>query len=770
MREMDGMDIKEHLPIGFFETVRSTNWIERRDMLSALIDNLSHYPRIDPKIKYNEILAELKMVGNFECLILIISKDSNIVVVILALRALTAFVKGLRKNFVKYIPMVLLHVLEKFKEKKPSVKEAVVDCLSLIAEYCDTTMLSSPICEALEKATNPTVKANIDQWIYYILCQYQRSAVPITFIRSIAPYLVKHSKDSDPDVRERSCMVFGAILRLVEEKVTASIADDVFGDKTKSKKIIEYSEKAEKDFEKYRQARIGTDIALESCALSGNMECHKEAAGGLVQADTAISSWELLTETKISDKIPHDIQLKLASREWIDRKATLEMLYNILENNPRLCPDEDHSELIGILCKILEKDTNINVAAVAAKCITGFANGLRYKFAVFIPKIYVSVFEKFKEKKLILRQPLIVLCDVLALLTPLSTYIEVVRIALQKPNPQIKTQTALFLSRLLRQHNVHTLPLDCITQKLGPALTKLSFDADPDSREASFVAVGAIMRIVGENVVNDCCSEIMHDINKSTKVRQNCESLIREFGLNASASILKLHQRTCSTVVPSKVGSHKSLNADARMIFQDLNLHQLKLKRFLCDIGFGRSSNFRAELNIETFQDTKCNIKTTKKVRSVISKSKFNSIQVQETNATKNREKNSSSEKDIFFDASEEVDVLSGSSSDPDNSLGRNETYIVDERERGRQCLDFGAAQTICFSTFYWECFHVLSTSGTAITEESVPLQSVSREIKQSGTANVRIPSDRSGGSRLPTLTLRGTSGSRIPIPVYKRT
>ncbi|EJW86913.1 hypothetical protein WUBG_02174 [Wuchereria bancrofti] len=719
MREMDGMDIKEHLPIGFFETVRSTNWIERRDMLSALIDNLSHYPRIDPKIKYNEILAELKM---------IISKDSNIVVVILALRALTAFVKGLRKNFVKYIPMVLLHVLEKFKEKKPSVKEAVVDCLSLIAEYCDTTMLSSPICEALEKATNPTVKANIDQWIYYILCQYQRSAVPITFIRSIAPYLVKHSKDSDPDVRERSCMVFGAILRLVEEKVTASIADDVFGDKTKSKKIIEYSEKAEKDFEKYRQARIGTDIALESCALSGNMECHKEAAGGLVQADTAISSWELLTETKISDKIPHDIQLKLASREWIDRKATLEMLYNILENNPRLCPDEDHSELIGILCKILEKDTNINVAAVAAKCITGFANGLRYKFAVFIPKIYVSVFEKFKEKKLILRQPLIVLCDVLALLTPLSTYIEVVRIALQKPNPQIKTQTALFLSRLLRQHNVHTLPLDCITQKLGPALTKLSFDADPDSREASFVAVGAIMRIVGENVVNDCCSEIMHDINKSTKVRQNCESLIREFGLNASASILKLHQRTCSTVVPSKVGSHKSLNADARM-------------------------------------DTKCNIKTTKKVRSVISKSKFNSatvpairiqsahsavstasvevkcIQVQETNATKNREKNSSSEKDIFFDASEEVDVLSGSSSDPDNSLGRNETYIVDERERG-----------------------------TAITEESVPLQSVSREIKQSGTANVRIPSDRSGGSRLPTLTLRGTSGSRIPIPVYKRT
>lgn len=60
-------------------------------------------------------------------------------------------------------------------------------------------------------------------------------------------------------------MVFGAILRLVEEKVMASISDGAFCDKTKSKKIIEYLEKAEKDFEVYKQAQIETDIALESC-------------------------------------------------------------------------------------------------------------------------------------------------------------------------------------------------------------------------------------------------------------------------------------------------------------------------------------------------------------------------------------------------------------------------------------------------------------------------------------------------------------------------
>lgn len=52
----------------------------------------------------------------------------------------------------------------------------------------------------------------------------------------------------------------------------------------------------------------------------------------------------------------------------------------------------------------------------------------------------------------------------------------------------------------------------------GFLCVKLSFDADPDTREASLVAVGAIMKIAGENIVNECCGNIMEDVNKSTKV------------------------------------------------------------------------------------------------------------------------------------------------------------------------------------------------------------------------------------------------------------
>lgn len=60
---------------------------------------------------------------------------------------------------------------------------------------------------------------------------------------------------------------------------------------------------------------------------------------------------------------------------------------------------------------MLDKDANINVTALAAKCLTGFASGLRSKFAVFARDVVPVIFEKFKEKKPLLRDNLIECID-----------------------------------------------------------------------------------------------------------------------------------------------------------------------------------------------------------------------------------------------------------------------------------------------------------------------------------------------------------------------
>jgi cytoskeleton-associated protein 5 len=60
---------------------------------------------------------------------------------------------------------------------------------------------------------------------------------------------------------------------------------------------------------------------------------------------------------------------------------------------------------------MLGSDANINCAAQAAKCLTGFAKGLRTKFAHNALTVAPVVFEKFREKKATLKDPLVELID-----------------------------------------------------------------------------------------------------------------------------------------------------------------------------------------------------------------------------------------------------------------------------------------------------------------------------------------------------------------------
>lgn len=64
-----------------------------------------------------------------------------------------------------------------------------------------------------------------------------------------------------------------------------------------------------------------------------------------------------------------------------------------------------------IIFQVLKSDANINCASVAAKCLTGLAKGLKTKFGSYSTSIAPVIFDKFKEKKPILRDPLIDLID-----------------------------------------------------------------------------------------------------------------------------------------------------------------------------------------------------------------------------------------------------------------------------------------------------------------------------------------------------------------------
>lgn len=76
------------------------------------------------------------------------------------------------------------------------------------------------------------------------------------------------------------------------------------------------------------------------------------------------------------------------SKQWKERKEAVDKLLEALQKNERLeAKSEKMNIVFDILGRIVEKDANINVAAVAVKCIALSAVQLRFSFAPYTQKV-----------------------------------------------------------------------------------------------------------------------------------------------------------------------------------------------------------------------------------------------------------------------------------------------------------------------------------------------------------------------------------------------
>ena len=62
----------------------------------------------------------------------IISKDANVIVVVLAAKCIGLLATGLRKKFSQYSSMITTPILEKFKEKKANVVAALREAIDAV--------------------------------------------------------------------------------------------------------------------------------------------------------------------------------------------------------------------------------------------------------------------------------------------------------------------------------------------------------------------------------------------------------------------------------------------------------------------------------------------------------------------------------------------------------------------------------------------------------------------------------------------------------------
>ncbi|PAV85409.1 hypothetical protein WR25_01466 isoform A [Diploscapter pachys] len=277
-----------------------------------------------------------------------------------------------------------------------------------------------------------------------------------------------------------------------------------------------------------------------------------------------MDEFDFLEEVDVLAKLPADFETNVAAAKWTDRRDALQALLDLLTAHKKLSTKANYGEIVAQLKKVLEKDANVMVAALAAKCLKCIAEGLRKKFSPHAPTILPTIFEKFKEKKPTLRDPLVECIDAVAATISLESMQDDVLAALEKPNPSIKVQTDLFLYRTFLKLNAQTMPKKTL-KAIAPLLVKHSMESDPEVRDACYAALGSAMRVIGEKPMNSLIADIVEDKLKMTKIKEYCQKAIDEAGPEASTQPAVPEPKPATPAKqdkpPAKTGSRSSSRA-----------------------------------------------------------------------------------------------------------------------------------------------------------------------------------------------------------------
>ncbi|KAK6736923.1 hypothetical protein RB195_019549 [Necator americanus] len=520
----DEVDILVKLPPNFDELRESKKWQERKEALDSLVALLEANIRLSTKASYGEILGNLQTM---------LAKDANINVCALTAKCIKCFATGLRSKFAPYAQSIIPIVFEKLKEKKPLLKDPLVECADAIAATVTSLeVIMEEIVTSMGKQ-NPQIKQQVDNFLFRQLNIVSSDKAPKKLIKAVVPILIKHSGDADHDVREASLGAFGAIQRLLGERNLRSMLGDLSNDEAKMKRITEFAEKSALAFAETQRkpstAKSGVQGAPDTAPLSSEAAPSSSTSANVVAAVQEADPWDFLDPVDVLAKLPADFSTNIESKKWTERRDALQAFLDLLSANPKLDPKASYGEHIALLKRIIEKDANINVAALAAKCMKGIAEGLRKKFAPHAPTVVPAVFDKFKEKKPLLRDPLVECIDAIAATTTLEAMAEDIIAALEKQNPNIKIQTDLFLYRVFKLLNNQTMPKKTL-KSIAPLLIKHTGDSDAEVRDASYAALGSAMRAVGEKASLPLLSEILEDKLKMGKIREFYQKACEEAG------------------------------------------------------------------------------------------------------------------------------------------------------------------------------------------------------------------------------------------------
>ncbi|KAL8779501.1 MAG: hypothetical protein Q9213_006913 [Squamulea squamosa] len=223
------VDVLKKVPADFGESMASSKWKDRKDALDALFAVVN-----TDRIKdgsFDDIIGALAKS----------MKDANIAVVTVAANCIECLAKGLRHGFAKYRSRIMPAIMERLKEKKQSVADALGAALDAVFASTGLSECLEDILEFL-KNKNPQVKSETLKFLIRCL-KTTKEAPSKPEVKLIAESATKLLTESVEATRAAGAEALGTLMKIMGERPMGPYMEGL--DDIRKTKIKEYCDAAE---------------------------------------------------------------------------------------------------------------------------------------------------------------------------------------------------------------------------------------------------------------------------------------------------------------------------------------------------------------------------------------------------------------------------------------------------------------------------------------------------------------------------------------------
>ncbi|PNY25075.1 Spindle pole body component alp14 [Tolypocladium capitatum] len=223
------VDISKKIPPNFSDMLASSKWKDRKEAVDALAQVLN-VPRIKDS-DFNEVTR-----GLAKCM-----KDANVAVVTQAAQCIELLAKGMRHGFGKHRAVVMQPIMDRLKEKKATVADALGTALDAVFGSTNLTDCLEDILAYLGNK-NPQVKEGTMKFL--IRCLRTTRDVPSKpEIASICESGKKLLSESSPALRDGGAEILGTVMKIIGERAMLPNLEGL--DDIRKNKVKEFFETAD---------------------------------------------------------------------------------------------------------------------------------------------------------------------------------------------------------------------------------------------------------------------------------------------------------------------------------------------------------------------------------------------------------------------------------------------------------------------------------------------------------------------------------------------